>query len=93
MLAEASESVATQPPATSAPSPTPSGSEVVCSKCGSHLGDYFPSGSVEPFEYYCIDGVCMLPPGAEEGAVCKPNITEGDENEAASKRLASHSFA
>ena len=66
---------------------TPGGSEVVCAKCGSHLGDYFPSGSVEPFEYYCIDGVCLLPPGAEEGAVCKPNITVGDDrNVAASKR-------
>ena len=51
---------------------TPHGTEVVCSKCGSHLGDYFRAGTVTEFEYYCIDGVCMLPPGADEGHVCQP---------------------
>ena len=53
---------------------SPGGTEVVCSKCGSHLGDYFPSGTIEPFEYYCIDGVCLLPPGAAEGEVCEPSV-------------------
>lgn len=36
----------------------------------------FASGTVEPFEYYCIDGVCMLPPGAAAGDVCQPNATD-----------------
>ena len=60
---------------------TPGGTEVVCSKCGSHLGDYFASGTVEPFEYYCIDGVCLLPPGAADGAVCTPNITDAESDD------------
>merc|ERR1712166_528725 len=59
-------------------------SEVVCSKCGAHLGDFFKSGGGQPFEsYYCVDGVCMLPPGAPAGHVCQPaadgmmgNLTE-----------------
>jgi len=53
---------------------SPGGTEVVCSQCGSHLGDYF--ASIRPpylgTEYYCIDGVCLLPPGADEGKVCQP---------------------
>ena len=57
----------------------------MCSKCGSHMGDYFPPGTVEPFEYYCIDGVCLLPPGAAEGEVCKPSKTEAHEALAAQR--------
>jgi peptide-methionine (R)-S-oxide reductase len=51
---------------------TPGGTEVVCSKCGSHLGDYFAAGVQSSYSYYCIDGVCLLPPGAEAGKVCEP---------------------
>lgn len=64
---------------------SPGGSEVVCAKCGSHLGDHFPAGTVEPFEYYCIDGVCLLPPGAEEGHVCQP--TQAPSKDAAWRAL------
>lgn len=56
--------------------PYSSQSEVVCSKCGSHLGDYFAPGTVKSFGYYCIDGVCMLPPDAEPGDVCQPASSE-----------------
>ena len=53
--------------------PLAGSSEVVCSKCGAHLGDFFKSGGGQPFEsYYCVDGVCMLPPGAPAGHVCQP---------------------
>lgn len=51
---------------------TPGGTEVVCSKCGTHLGDYFAAGSQSTYGYYCIDGVCLLPPGAADGKVCAP---------------------
>ena len=51
---------------------SPGGTEVVCSKCGSHLGDYFAAGSQSSYSYYCIDGVCLLPPGAAAGKVCEP---------------------
>ena len=51
---------------------TPGGTEVVCSKCGSHLGDYFAAGVQSGESYYCIDGVCLLPPGAAAGKVCEP---------------------
>lgn len=48
-------------------------SEVVCSSCGAHLGDFFPKGVNNNAEdYYCIDGVCLLPPGAPDGKVCQP---------------------
>ena len=40
---------------------TPGGTEVVCSKCGAHLGDYFADD-----DHYCIDGVCLLPPGSKD---------------------------
>lgn len=30
--------------------------EARCSKCGAHLGDFFPP------QHYCIDGVCLQPP-------------------------------
>ena len=51
---------------------TPGGSEVVCSNCGTHLGDYFPAGAQSSYSYYCVDGVCLLPPGAAPGHVCEP---------------------
>ena len=51
---------------------SPGGTEVVCSKCGSHLGDYFAAGVQSSYSYYCIDGVCLLPPGAPAGKVCEP---------------------
>jgi len=53
---------------------SPGGTEVVCAKCGSHLGDHFDAGTVASYEYYCIDGVCLLPPGAKEGHVCQPTL-------------------
>ena len=36
------------------------GTEVVCSKCGSHLGDYFAAGVQSSYSYYCIDGTLPL---------------------------------
>lgn len=51
---------------------TPGGTEVVCSTCGSHLGDYFAAGVLSSYAYYCVDGVCLLPPGAPAGHVCQP---------------------
>merc|ERR1719478_1799093 len=52
---------------------SPGGSEVVCSNCGTHLGDFFPAGTNNnKRDYYCIDGVCLLPPGATGGHVCQP---------------------
>jgi len=52
--------------------PPTGGTEVVCASCGSHLGDYFAAGVLSPYAYYCIDGVCLLPPGAPAGHVCEP---------------------
>eukprot|EP01051_Picozoa_sp_SAG22_P018429 SAG22_NODE_3100_length_1940_cov_3.538294_3_plen_167_part_00 len=54
---------------------TPGGTEVVCKACGSHLGDYFAAGTQSAYSYYCIDGVCLLPPGAAAGKVCEPAPT------------------
>ena len=51
---------------------TPGGTEVVCSRCGTHLGDYFPAGVMGSYSYYCIDGVCLLPPSSMPGQVCEP---------------------
>jgi peptide-methionine (R)-S-oxide reductase len=51
---------------------SPGGTEVVCQSCGSHLGDYFAAGVQGDYSYYCIDGVCLLPPDAKPGHVCKP---------------------
>ena len=51
---------------------SPGGTEVVCQKCGAHLGDYFAAGAQSDYSYYCIDGVCMLPPDAKAGHVCEP---------------------
>eukprot|EP00037_Helgoeca_nana_P031931 m.411301 g.411301 ORF g.411301 m.411301 type:complete len:232 (-) comp28624_c0_seq1:162-857(-) len=52
--------------------PPTGGTEVVCSNCGSHLGDFFAAGTLSDYAYYCIDGVCLLPPGAAAGDVCQP---------------------
>ena len=54
---------------------SPGGTEVVCQKCGSHLGDYFAAGVQSGYSYYCIDGVCLLPPDSKPGKVCEPSPT------------------
>jgi peptide-methionine (R)-S-oxide reductase len=54
---------------------SPGGTEVVCQKCGAHLGDYFAAGAQSSYSYYCIDGVCLLPPDAKPGQVCEPGPT------------------
>ena len=55
---------------------SPGGTEVVCEKCGTHLGDYFAPGALgQGYSYYCIDGVCLLPPDAQPGKVCEPAAT------------------
>ena len=41
--------------------------EVVCATCGAHLGDYF-----EEDDHYCVDGVCINPPGAHGGCPVGP---------------------
>ena len=53
---------------------SPGGTEVVCSRCGAHLGDFFAAGVQSLSSYYCIDGVCLLPPGAAPGEVCQPKV-------------------
>jgi len=45
--------------------------EVGCARCGIHLGDYFDSQDLGE-DHYCIDGVCMMPPGGKPGDVCAP---------------------
>jgi peptide methionine sulfoxide reductase MsrB len=45
--------------------------EVGCARCGAHLGDYFNSED-EGHDHYCIDGVCMEPPGGKANSVCAP---------------------
>ena len=40
------------------------------------LGDYFAPGALgQGYSYYCIDGVCLLPPDAQPGKVCEPVAT------------------
>jgi len=48
--------------------------EVGCARCGIHLGDYFNTED-QGKDHYCINGVCMTPPGGKSGDVCAP--TEG----------------
>lgn len=45
--------------------------EVGCSHCGAHLGDFFNSKE-EGQDHYCINGVCMTPPGGKPGETCHP---------------------
>jgi hypothetical protein len=52
--------------------------EVGCARCGAHLGDYFNSKD-EGMDHYCIDGVCMEPPGGKSGSTCAPT-TPGTES-------------
>jgi len=45
--------------------------EVGCAHCGAHLGDFFNSKD-EGMDHYCINGVCMSPPGGKPGETCAP---------------------
>merc|ERR1712110_139461 len=45
--------------------------EVGCARCGAHLGDFFDTAD-QGFDHYCINGVCMIPPGGQAGEVCQP---------------------
>eukprot|EP00928_Gymnodinium_smaydae_P001716 TRINITY_DN10616_c0_g4_i1.p1 TRINITY_DN10616_c0_g4~~TRINITY_DN10616_c0_g4_i1.p1 ORF type:complete len:244 (-),score=43.08 TRINITY_DN10616_c0_g4_i1:165-836(-) len=49
--------------------------EVGCARCGAHLGDYFDTSDLG-FDHYCINGVCMTPPGGTPGQTCEPTIAE-----------------
>ena len=55
---------------------TPGGTEVVCARCGSHLGDYF-----DDQDHFCIDGVCLMPPGSD--SVCPPGPGDAPSSELA----------
>jgi len=48
--------------------------EVGCRRCGAHLGDFFDSQE-EGKDHYCIDGVCLAPPGGKPGSVCTPTVS------------------
>jgi len=49
--------------------------EVGCARCGAHLGDYFDDKD-NGFDHYCINGVCMAPPGGKLGSVCTPTTDQ-----------------
>jgi peptide methionine sulfoxide reductase MsrB len=53
--------------------------EVGCARCGIHLGDYFDDDD-DGHDHYCIDGVCMISPGGEDGSVCAPTTTKESIN-------------
>lgn len=47
--------------------------EIGCARCGIHLGDYFDTSDLG-FDHYCINGVCMTPPGGSPGQTCQPTV-------------------
>merc|ERR1712078_902475 len=46
-----------------------------CARCGIHLGDYF-NDDEDGKDHYCINGVCMIPPGQPDGTTCSPNLED-----------------
>lgn len=53
--------------------------EVGCARCGAHLGDWFNNKDDhlhDGDDHYCINGVCMSPPGGKAGEVCKPTTPQ-----------------
>ena len=57
------------PGGTCQPSAASGGTEIVCAKCGAHLGDYLPPA------HFCVDGVCLLPPpNPKYGKGCEPKM-------------------
>jgi len=51
--------------------------EVGCARCGAHLGDFFNTPDLGT-DHYCINGVCMVPPGGQLGEVCTPTQEPGN---------------
>ena len=49
--------------------------EVRCARCGIHLGDYF-NDETNGKDHYCIDGVCLIPPGEADGETCDPSFIQ-----------------
>lgn len=49
--------------------------EVGCASCGAHLGDYFDTPDLG-MDHYCINGVCMSPPGGKPGEVCPRTVPD-----------------
>merc|ERR1711933_196278 len=49
--------------------------EVRCARCGVHLGDYFDDDT-NGKDHYCINGVCLIPPGTPDGTTCPPSSLE-----------------